>query len=98
MRIRAKNKPGTTAYYQEPYTVQHFTDWALDMGKMVFWDIPAVGWTTFRYLTSKRYRQNCARQYNEMLFGFAPREQTVVFDEGVVRPLTDEEWKKYSAG
>jgi hypothetical protein len=71
MRIKAKNPRRTTAYYDEPYTVQHFVDWAWEL----IADIPRFFWFSFRYWTSKSFRIERAREYNRAFFGEIPTSQ-----------------------
>jgi hypothetical protein len=75
------------AYYDEPYTVQHFTDWT----RQLLADIPRIVWFTFRHFTSKAFRIERAREYNRALFGNIPTSQIHVMDGGKIRPLREDE-------
>ena len=74
-------------YYDEPYTVQHFTDWLWQLAT----DIPKFLWFAFRHYTSKAFRIEQARAYNRALFGNIPTSQIYKLDGGEVRPLREEE-------
>ena len=87
MRLRAQNPRHTHAYHVEPYTVQHFCDWLIDMPKA----IGSFVWYVFRHLTSKTFRLEQARMYNSMMFGSIPTEQIMVLDGDRMRPLRPEE-------
>lgn len=91
IRWRAKNPSGTAAYFQEPYTVQHFTDMLKD--RMHLWaiEVPQMVWEMFRYYTSKKVRLDYARAYNQSMFGSIPTSQIYVQDDGRMRPLREEE-------
>lgn len=83
IRWKAQNSKDTQAYYHEPYTVQHFTDWLAQI-------LTAV-WDLFRYMTSKKKRLEHARLYNSLMFGNIPTSQIYVSDRDGVRPLREEE-------
>jgi hypothetical protein len=87
IRWRAKNPSGTHEYYVEPYTVQHFTDWLVDMPKR----IASFVWFAARHFTSKKFRMENARAYNRALFGGIPTSQIYISDGQGVRPLREEE-------
>jgi hypothetical protein len=88
MRIRAKNPTGSPEYYQEPYTVQHFTDWLWQTVAA----IPRFCWFVFRHYTSKAFRVWVARDYNRAMFGNIPTSQIYVpGEDGRYRPLREEE-------
>jgi hypothetical protein len=85
IRWKAQNAPGTHEYYTEPWAVQHLWHWV----KQTAGD----GWHLVLYLTSKKRREDMARQYNRALFGNIPTSQIVVTDSetGELRPLRDDE-------
>jgi hypothetical protein len=91
MRLKAQNERGTHAYYMEPYTVQHFTDFIRDRAHMVFVEIPGLVWYMLHSLISEKHRMEEARAYNQLMFGNIPTSQIYVQDHGVVRPLREEE-------
>jgi hypothetical protein len=89
VRWKAQHPTGSDAYYREPYTVQHFTDWAGQMATL----IPRFLWYVFRHYTSKTFRIEQARAYNRAMFGNIPTENIFVPDKdtGEYRPLRPEE-------
>jgi hypothetical protein len=88
MRIKAKNPPGSPEYYQEPYTLQHLTDWLRQLAV----EIPQFLWYVFRHLTSRKFRIERAREYNQLLFGGIPTSQIYVpGEDGHYRQLRPEE-------
>lgn len=87
MRIKAQNPRGTREYYEEPYTLQH----ARDKIREVASDIMHFIWFAFRHFTSKKFRMESARQYNQALFGSIPTSQMYVTDGDAIRPLREEE-------
>lgn len=93
IRWRAVNKSGTTAYYCEPYTVQHFTDALKDQMHLWFVELPQFLWK----LRSKKGREQHAHAYNEMMFGGVPDNQVMVFDNTLegIHPMTANERRKW---
>lgn len=89
MRIKAKNKPGTMAYFDEPYTAQHFVNWLWQ----TITAIPRFIWFMFRHYTSETFRIETARRYNQALLGNIPTNQIHVIDKdtGHYRPLREDE-------
>lgn len=88
IRIKAQNPSGSVEYYQEPYTVQHFTDWAKDM----VWGRESLAWYAIRYYTSKKFRVETARAYNSAMFGNIPTSQIFVpGEDGQYRPMREDE-------
>lgn len=88
MKWRAEHPSGSTEYYQEPYTVQHFIDFVADVTKLWCWEFPIF---VFRHFTSKKFRMKVARTYNDALFGNIPTSQIYQFDGNEVRKLRPEE-------
>ena len=83
VRIRAKNPRGSREYFEEPYTVQHFTDWLTQLG--------TDAWHVVLLLISKRRRMDMARAHNQAIFGNIPTNQIYVLGKDGVRPLREEE-------
>lgn len=91
-RIKAQNPRGTHAYFVEPYTVQHFTDFLRDRAHMVFIELPMTIGDILHQLFSKKYRLKEARAYNRMLFGNIPTSQIYVpGTDGNYRQLRSDE-------
>jgi hypothetical protein len=87
MRWKAKNPRGSHEYYIEPLTAQHIID---GVAQMVT-DIGHFIWFAFRHFTSKKFRLETARTYNQALFGNIPTSQMYVMEGGKMRQLREEE-------
>lgn len=93
MRMKAQNPVGSHAYFYEPYTVQHFTDFLKDRAHMLFVEIPQYLWE----IRSKASREKLNQEFNRMMFGWVPDDQVMVFDNSLegVHPMTANERQRW---
>lgn len=89
MRIKTQNPRHTRGYYEEPYTLQHAWHKICEMARDAMLFVSFF----FRQLTSKKFRMESARQYNQAMFGDIPTSQIYVLDSetGNVRQLREDE-------
>lgn len=93
IRWKAVNETGSHAYFMEPYTVQHFTDFLKDQVHLWFVELPQFLWE----IRSKKTRTKLNHRHNEMMFGWVPDDQIMVFDNSLegIHPMTANERQRW---